>query len=109
MSGTASPVLDPAFVGQEPVVHAPENCLGPAVDVDLAVEPADVGLDGVGTEVGQGCDFGVVLTLGDEGEDLRLTIAEPFAASGPVTTLGAALGCRGTDHDLSGVHGLEGG
>jgi hypothetical protein len=74
------PVLDPALVGQEPVVHAPENCLGPAVDVDLAVEHADVGLDGVGTEVGQRCDLGVVLALGDEGEDRRLTIGEPLPA-----------------------------
>ena len=91
VSGTAPPVLDSAVVGKEPIAHSPENGLGPAVDVDLAVEPADVGLDRVGTQVGQRRHFGVVLSLRDEGEDLRLAIGEPFAAAGPVAGRVACL------------------
>ena len=64
------------MVRSEAVVHTPQDSLGPAADADLAVDRADVGLHGVGAEIGQRRDLGVALALGDEGQDLRLTIAE---------------------------------
>ena len=77
-------MLDAVVVGQEPVVHAPQHGLGAAVDVDLAVERADVGLDGVGAQVGQGGDLGVALALGDQRQDLRLAVGEALSPAGPL-------------------------
>src|SRR4029079_19022847 len=44
VSGAALPVLDAVVVGIEPVSDPPEHRVGPAGDLDLAVEVADVGL-----------------------------------------------------------------
>jgi len=52
-SGAAAPVFDAVVVGSEAVVDPPEDGLGSAADVDLAVDRPDVGLHGVGAEVGQ--------------------------------------------------------
>ena len=72
---------------------APQHSLGAAADVDLAVDRADVGLHGVGAQVGQAGDLGVALALGDERQDLRFPVAEAFAPAGPVQP--AALRARG--------------
>src|SRR3954464_15714951 len=47
-----APVVDPVVVGGEAVVDAPQDCLGATGDTDLAVERADVGLHGVGRQIG---------------------------------------------------------
>jgi hypothetical protein len=62
------------------VGDAPEDGLGAACDVDLAVDGADVGLDGVGAEVGECGDLGVAAALGDQGEDLRGRLWLPVLA-----------------------------
>ena len=90
MSGSAAPVVDAVVVGGEAVVDAPQHGLGAAGDADLAVDGADVGLDGVGAEEGQRGDVGVALALGDQGEDLGLTVAQALAAAGPVEPVRAA-------------------
>lgn len=38
--GAAAPVIDPVVVGGEPVSDTPQDCLRPAVDLDLAVDGA---------------------------------------------------------------------
>ena len=84
--GAAFPVLDAVVVGIEAVPHAPEHCLGPAGRIDLAVQVANVGLDGVRAEMGQPRDLRVALPLGDQREDLRLPVRQPLGTSGPVET-----------------------
>src|SRR5664279_283560 len=83
-SGPAAPVVDAVVVGSEPVPDAPEDGLGAATDLDLAVDRADVGLDGVRAEEAQRSDLGVVLALGDEGENLGFAVGESLASARPV-------------------------
>ena len=61
-------------------------------DFDLAVDRADVGLYGVRAQICLRCDLGIALALRDEGQDLRLSIAEPFAPAGPIESDGTARG-----------------
>ena len=104
----ASPVFDAVMIRREAVVDPPEDGLRPAADIDLAVDRADVGLHGVGAEVGQLGDLGVALALGDKGQDLGLPIAESFASTGPVEPDGAARTRRNVaDDHLSGMHRLQ--
>jgi hypothetical protein len=42
-SGPSAPVFDAVMVGGEAVANAPQNGLGAAGDVDLAIERSDVG------------------------------------------------------------------
>ena len=77
-------MFDAVVVGSEAVVYPPEDGLGSAADVDFAVDRPDVGLHGVGAEVGQPRHVGVALALGDEGEDLGFSVAETFASPGPI-------------------------
>jgi hypothetical protein len=77
-------VFDAVVVGGEAACDTPENGLGAAGDVDPAVDGADVGLDGIGAEIGQSGDVGVVFALGDQRQDLRLSITEPFTSAGPI-------------------------
>ena len=83
-------MFDTVVVRSEAVLDAPQDSLGPAADADLAVDRADVGLHGVGAEIGQRRDLGVALALGDESQDLGLAIAEAFASAGPIQPRGAA-------------------
>ena len=108
LSGSAAPVVDAVVVGGEAVADAPQHGLRPAGDADLAIDRADVGLDGVGAEVGQCRDLGVALALGDQGEDLRLAVGEAFARPGQ-SSPGAlrAPARRVADHDLAGVDGFQ--
>ena len=78
-SGAAAPVFDAVMVWSEAVLGPSEDSLGSAADVDFPVNRANVGLHGVGAEVGQPRHLGVALVLGDQGEDLRLAVAETFA------------------------------
>src|SRR5215203_985846 len=98
-SGSASPVVDAVAIWCEAVSDSPEDGLGAAVDADLAVAAADVGLDGVGAEVGEPGHVGVAEALGDEGEDLGLAVGQAFAAARPVQAVGGAWpgGCRADD------------
>src|SRR5687768_8351023 len=66
-SGSSAPVFDAVVVGCEAVTNAPQNRLGAAGDLDLAVDGSDVGLDGVRAEMGQGCHLGVAVALSDQG------------------------------------------
>src|SRR4249919_3028125 len=70
------------MIRRERMLHTPQDSLGTATDVDLPADRADVGLHGVGAEVGQLRDLGVALTLGDERQDLRFSIADSFASPG---------------------------
>ena len=72
------------------MLHTPQDSLGPAADSDLAVNRADVRLHSVRAQICQRRDLGIALALGDEGQDLRLSIAEPFASTGPIESNGAA-------------------
>ena len=50
----------------------------------------------------------LLLALGDEGQDLRLTIAEALASAGPIKSYGAARPRRSITYDrLSGMHRLQ--
>ena len=64
------------------MLRTPQVSLGSTADSDLAVDRADVGLDGIRAEICQRGDLGVALALRDERQDLRLSIAEPFARRG---------------------------
>ena len=77
-------MFDPAVVGPEAVVSAPQHRLGAVGDTDLAVGRADVGLDGVDADEHQLGEFGVGLALGDQGEDLGFTVGQTFDPSRPV-------------------------
>ncbi len=104
----AAPVVDAVVVGSEAVVHAPEHSLGAAGDVDLAVDGADVGLDGIGAEEGQRRDVGVALALGDQSQDLGLAIGQSLVPAGPVQTHGGASAAWWVaDDGLAGVNGFE--
>src|ERR1700754_1030955 len=87
---TTSPMFDAVVVRSETVLHTPQNSLCPAAGSDLAVNRADVGLHSVGAEVRQGRDLGIAFALGDEREDLRLSIAEAFTSTRPIKPYGAA-------------------
>jgi len=52
--GAAAPVVDAVVVHAESVLDAPEDGLGAAGHLDLAVDTADVGLDGVRAEASDG-------------------------------------------------------
>ena len=69
------------MVRREAVFHTPQDSLGPTADVDLAVDGADVGLDGVRAEVGECGDLGVAPALGDQGEDFCFAVGEAFSAT----------------------------
>lgn len=102
-------MVEAVVVGGEAVVYAPEDGLGAAGDADLAVGGANVGLDRVRAQVGELGDLGVAFSLGDQGQDLALAVAQPFAAPGPVQP-GRGL-CPGrwiADNPLAGVDGFEG-
>src|SRR5690349_17996000 len=101
-SRTAFPVLDAVVVRRETVLDTPEHGLSPAGHADLAVDRANVGLHGVGTQISQPRHVGVALALGDECEDLGLTVAEAFAAARPVQAGRTARSRRGgADHGLA--------
>ena len=103
-------MFDAVMVRSEAVLHTPQDGLGPAADPDLAVDRADVGLHSVGAEICQRRDLGIALALRDEGQDLRLSIAEAFAAAGPIESYGAARPRRNTTYDrLSGMNCLQSG
>jgi hypothetical protein len=101
-------MFDPVMVRCEAMLHTPQDSLGPTADVDLAVDGADVRLHGVRAEVCQRRDPGIALALRNEGQDLRLSVAEPFASAGPIEPNGAA-GPRGdiAYDPLSGMHCLQ--
>ena len=84
------PMFDAVVVRREAVLDAPQDSLGPTADFDLAVDRADVRLHGVRAEICQRRDLGIALALRNEGQDLRLSIAEPFASAGPIESIGAA-------------------
>jgi hypothetical protein len=71
-SRLGAPGGDAVAVGGESVGDASEDGLGAAGDVDLAVDGADVGLDGVRAEVGQCGAFRVAAALGDQRRGLPL-------------------------------------
>jgi hypothetical protein len=77
-----APVFDAVVVRDEAVVDAPEDCLGAAGDVDLAIDRADVGLDRVRAEEGQRCYLGVAFALRYQGKDLRLAVVRPSPRPG---------------------------
>src|SRR3954452_20147078 len=83
-SGSVAPVVDASMVGAEAVLDTPQHGLGAAGDADLAVRGADVGLDRVRTEVGERGDVVVRFALGDQREDLRLTVAESLRFARPL-------------------------
>src|SRR5690349_19241803 len=98
-------MLDPVMVRREPVLDAPQHRLRPAGDVDLAVDAANVGLDGVGAEIGQLRDFGVAFALRDQRQYLGFTVAEALAPPRPVEPWCAACSRRSfTDDRLTGVN-----
>ena len=102
---TAPPVFDAAMVRGEAVIHPPQHRLGTAADAELAVNRSDVGLHGVGAQVGKSRDVGVALALSDQRQDLSLAIAESFAAAGPVQPGDAARSLGHiADDGLPGVH-----
>ena len=92
-SWLAAPLVDAAVVGGEAVVDSPEDRLGATCYRGLAVDPADIGLHGVGAQVGQGGDVGVAFALRDQREYFRFTVGEPFTAAGQFEP--SALGARG--------------
>src|SRR5689334_2052764 len=101
-------MLDAMVVRLEAVLDTPQDSLGAAADVDLAVDRADVGLHGVRAEICQRRYFRVALALRDERQNLGLAIAEPFAAAGPIQSDRAARSRRHiADDSLAGVHGLQ--
>ena len=86
-------MCDAVMVRREAVVNSPQDSLGPTADSDLAVDRADVRLHGVPAEICQRRDLGVALALRNEGQDLRLTIAE--ASPRPGQSSPTALRARG--------------
>ena len=73
------------------MLHTPQDGLGPAANSDLlAVIGADVRLHRIRAEICQRRDLGIASALGDEGQNLRLTIAEALASAGPIKSYGAA-------------------
>src|SRR5258708_27642593 len=100
-------MFDAVMVRREAVVNSPQDSPGPTADSDLAVDRADVRLHGIRAEIGQRRDLGVAPALRNEGQDLRLTIAEPFASAGPIEPDGTARPRRSIANDpLSGVDRL---
>jgi hypothetical protein len=90
------------------VLHTPQDGLGPAANSDLAVNGADVRLHRIRAEICQRRDLGIASALGDEGQDLRLTIAEALASAGPMKSNGAARPRRNITYDrLSGMNCLQ--
>src|SRR5947209_6886997 len=90
------------------MAESPQHGPGAAVDIELAVDRADVGLDGIRAQVGQPRHVGIALALGDQRENLRLALAESLAATGPVLSGSAACPAAGlADHHLAGVYGLQ--
>src|SRR4029079_19554120 len=105
--GPAPPVFDAVVVRREAMTDAPEHGLGSAADLHLAVDRPNVGLHGVGAQVGQPCHVGIALALRDESEDLGLAVAESLAATGPVKSDGASCARWSvTDYHLAGVDRL---
>jgi hypothetical protein len=86
-------MFDAVVVRREAVLDAPQDSLGPTADFDPAVDRADVRLHGVRAEICQRRDLGIALALRNEGQDLRLSIAEPFARPGQSSP--TALRARG--------------
>ena len=107
-SGPATPVVDAMVVGGETVSDAPQDGLGAAGHVDLAVDGADVGLDRVRAKESRGGDLGVTFALGDQREYLGFPVSEPFVSAGPVQA-DCRTGSTGrvADHDVAGMHCLE--
>src|SRR6476620_11664865 len=107
-SGAATPVVDAIVVSGESVSDAPQDGLGAAGHLDLAVDGADVGLDGVRAKESRGGDLGVAFALGDQREYLGFPVSEPFVSAGPVLADGRTGSTgRVADHDLAGMHCLE--
>ena len=103
-------MFDAVVVRREGVLDAPQDSLGPTADFDLAVDRPDVRLHGVGAEICQRRDLGIALALRNEGQDLRLSIAEPFASAGPIESNGAARPRWRITYDrLSCMHRLQSG
>ncbi len=102
VSGTTAPVFDPAVVGPETVVSAPQHRLGAVGDTDLAVGRSDVGLDGVDAQKHQLGELRVGLALRDQSEDFGLSVGQAFDAAGPVTSRISPRSRWGiTDHCLT--------
>src|ERR1700694_1073440 len=101
-------MFDAVMVRREAVLHTPQDSLGPTADFDLAVDRADVRLHGIWAEICQRRDLGIAPALRNEGQDFRLSIAEPFASAGPIEPNGAARPQRNIAYDrLSGMHCLQ--
>ena len=77
----APPVVDPRWSGLKPFSTPHSTACVRLLDVDLAVDGADVRLHRVRAQVGQRGDVGVALALGDQRQDLRLAVGEPRAAA----------------------------
>src|SRR5918912_1059740 len=106
MSGAVAPALDAPVVRSEAVLHAPEDRLRATAGVDLAIDRADVGLHGVGAEVGQVGYLRVAHPLGDERQDLGFAVGQPLASAWPVEPRGTAHPVRWVaDDHLARVHG----
>src|SRR5687768_8777256 len=103
-SGSSAPVFDAVVVGCEAVADPPQNRLGAAGDIDLAVDGSDVGLHRVRAEMGQGCHLGVAVALGDLRQNLGFPVGKSLASSRPVQPIDAA-GPKGwiADHHLTGM------
>lgn len=96
------------MVGCESVLNSPQHGLRATADVDLAVDRADVGLHGVWAQIRQRGNLGIALALGDERQNLSLSIAEPFAAAGPVKSNRAACPRRSiADNRFACVYCLQ--
>jgi hypothetical protein len=108
-SRTVAPVLDTAVVGFEAMFDAPQHGLGAALDADLAVNGANVGLDRVLAQVRQRRHLEVASALGDQRQDLGLPVGEPFDSAGPVEPhlRPSSAGGR-ADNYLTSVDRLEG-
>src|SRR6476620_9485905 len=107
-SGPATPVVDAMVVSGESVSDAPQDGLGAARHLDLAVDGADVGLDGVRAKESSGGDLGVAFALGDQREYLGFPVREPFVSAWPVQA-DCRTGPRGrvADDDVAGVYRFE--
>ena len=83
-------MFDAVMVRREAVLDAPQDSLGPTADFDLAVDRADVGGRRSGLRYVSAATSALLLPSRNEGQDLRLSVAEPFASPGPIESNGAA-------------------